>query len=111
MNTILHGNTLPVSELILMICRGTADDRAVTQLANLCIDMATGYLKYLESTGRRIRETDDKGEYYRIAADGIAELFTRDAKGQYLIWRRVFAGLVVHQALEHEWQSLLRRLV
>lgn len=64
----------------------------IDKLARFCIHLAEIYLKYMESRGKRIRETNDPKEIEGIAADCIADLFTvRDHS--YIYFKRYFTPL------------------
>lgn len=100
-----------IASLLAHICCNEADDFAVTHLVNICIEMGASYLRYLESTGRRIRESTDAKEIPQIACEGIAVLFSRDNKGSFTSLSRIFTPLMTRNASAEEWLLLLRRVI
>ena len=79
--TPLNRTPEAIADLLARICRGEHDDFTVGRLTVLCIEMGTAHLRYLESTGRRVRETHTPIEFRQLACAGLATLFVREASG------------------------------
>ncbi len=105
------GTPETIAELLSRICRGEEDDFSVGRLTVLCIEMGAEYLRRLEATGRRIRETSEPDEFRQTACTGLSSLFVRGTSGGYARLSRVFTPLLEREAPAEEWLMLLRRVI
>ena len=99
-----------ISEVISKICQNQIDDVSLSRFVHLCTNMGESYMRYLESTGRRVQEKGDNG-LPQLACESIAMLFGRNVKGNYTFLARIFTPLVMRNAPVEEWLILLRRVV
>jgi len=104
---------MPLSARIERICRSDATERELRDFVVLCVRLACGTLRVLESRGYRIFEqrAADAGEAERIALDALADLFERNPSGEFIRLRRYFDPHLQEGLSDEECLMLLRRLV
>ncbi|MBN1893726.1 hypothetical protein JW906_04500 [bacterium] len=104
---------MKLSARIERICRSDASERDLRDFIGLCVRLACGALRILESRGYRIFEQRgmDAGESERIALDALADLFERNPSGEFIHLRRYFEPRLQKDLSDEECLMLLRRLV
>jgi hypothetical protein len=101
--------------LVQNICDCCYSPRELTEFIDISQRIAVSYLKYLELNGRNIRPRKIEGvnELEDVAIDCIADLFTRNDKGEFIQLQRYFRNEFEIDDTPDELQtlSMLRRLV
>jgi hypothetical protein len=101
-----------LSVMIREICSPDPSERMIAAFAQVCIRLSIGSLRMFESGGYRVRDHGQAaGDIGTLAADCIADLFERNAGGEFVLFRRHFAPHLGRPLPEEEWFALLRRLV
>lgn len=104
---------ISLNNIIHEICHSVPDESEMIGFIKICIRISYGYLRYKESRGYRIRESSHLSEsrLEEMAVDAIAELFERNALGEYVQLRRYFLTYLKENRAEEDWIVLLRRLL
>ena len=101
--------------LVQNICDCCYSPRELTEFIDISQKIAISYLKYLELNGRNIRPRKSEGvnELEDVAIDCIADLFTRNEKGEFIQLQRYFGNEFGADDTPDEMQilSMLRRLI
>lgn len=97
--------------LITSLCERPLISGEINQLARICHDVATAFLRILEKQGKRIRETKDDGEFQGLAAECIADLFKRDDQGNLCYFQRYFIRKTSQGIQDDQLVIAFRRLI
>ncbi len=107
-----HYTDIDLCAVIPALCGGTVSERDTAAFARVCVRLSIATLMFLQSRGYRIMDESGGGPSVEdTAADAVADLFERDAAGEYVRFRRYFSPHLEKTASDAEWLVLLRRLV
>jgi len=107
--------SIKLFSLVQNICNCCYSPRELTEFIDISQKIAVSYLKYLELNGRNIRPRKSEGvnELEDVAIDCIADLFTRNEKGEFIQLQRYFGNELSVEETPDDMQilSMLRRLI
>jgi hypothetical protein len=101
--------TLPLRENLLAVLGGAYTSKQLNGLINLCVALATELL-CRKSTSRKLSSLQGLNEK-DLAYDAIADLFQRDAQGNFIQLDAYFSGFDLQTISDEELLIALRRLV
>ncbi|MBN1997149.1 hypothetical protein JW935_06325 [candidate division KSB1 bacterium] len=100
-----------IRKLLVKIVQNNPSPQEIEDFALICLRFAIVFLKKYIKKGHQFLETGQITEIEGIAADCIADLFTRDAEGRYIYIARYFKDLLVQNSRQEKCLIDLRNLI
>ncbi len=100
-----------IAELLSKIDQNRINRQEIEEFARICLRCAIVYIKKQLKLGRLFLESGHETEIEGVAADCIADLFTRDERGRYTYIVRFFSNLQMAAENREDYFLALRQLM